>query len=84
MAGDFEISEDMLGRSAVFVAAEKWCDAEIQVVRVVEGRETIVNECKKYQVHLQAATVISRVKGAEELSILPYYDPSFVEGRPYG
>lgn len=83
-ASTMEISENILERSAAFGAVKNWCNAEIQVVRIVEDREWIANECKKYTVHFQGGAVRHRGGGPEELEILPYYDPSFVEGKQEG
>ena len=73
-----EISEKILRRSGPFEAIRDWCASEVEVVRQLQDRETIVAECRKYNVHFQGAEVADGGNGMEELLLMPFYDPSFV------
>ena len=71
--GGFEISDDILRRTAAFRAITQWCDSHVEVVRYIENRDEIMRQCKSYGVRLQGAEVVS----VDELVILPFHDPKF-------
>lgn len=81
-AGNFELGEGFIHKSDAFEAIKDWCGGGgggITYMRLVEPRELIMKECRKYGVQMQSARAadVGGGCGVKVLDVLPFYDPAF-------
>ncbi len=73
----FQLSDNMICSSDPYKAVCDWCDGYSEFVRDVVDRKFIIKECRKYEVQLSGARVLSGDLEEPKLVALPYLDSRF-------